>query len=501
MNGYQYRAVFTNGTAPDATTTAATLAVNPAVTLSPGTLSADTVGVAYAQTITGGGGTGTISLAVSNIQNAISGLVIPLSGTGTLAISGTPAAAGTETFTVTATDSVGGTRVTTYSINVEQPTPMVTTVGLYDSSSSMFMLRDSNDSGFADQCCCYGAANGGMSPIVGDWNGDGIQSIGLYNPTTSTFYLRNTNDGGCADTTFVFGPANSDMEPIAGDWTGEGKDTVGLYDPANSTFYLRNTNDSGFADIVFSYGPTNQAMLPVAGDWDGSGHDGIGLYNRFSSTFYLRETTHLQGPSDKGYADTTLYYGGAPWIQYLPIAGDWNGDGKDGIGLYDRATSTFYLRNAIQLQGSSDKGYADLTFTYGSPYGVLLPLAGDWTGSTVNSGQASTSSAVTGTTGTMLSPAASQLSSASLAILSTPATSTVQNVSGAKLATIAALDSSTSAAGDTSVLSGCTASSGTVSSRAVDQIDLSSVAASELGHFARSSDPDALTGDIVGGIV
>ena len=28
-------------------------------------------------------------------------------------------------------------------------------VGLYDPSSSMFLLRDSNDSGFADECSCY----------------------------------------------------------------------------------------------------------------------------------------------------------------------------------------------------------------------------------------------------------------------------------------------------------------------------------------------------------
>ena len=50
----------------------------------------------------------------------------------------------------------------------------------------------------------------------------------------------------------------------------------------------------------------------------------------------------LQGPTDKGYADVTFAYGpaGAGWI---PIAGDWDGDGKDTIGLYNPATSTFYL--------------------------------------------------------------------------------------------------------------------------------------------------------------
>ena len=94
------------------------ITVNAAVTLSPPSLPADTINVAYNQTITAGGGTGTVNLAVSNIQNAVAGLVVPASGTGTLAITGTPTATGTETFTVTATDSLGGTTSTNYSITV-----------------------------------------------------------------------------------------------------------------------------------------------------------------------------------------------------------------------------------------------------------------------------------------------------------------------------------------------------------------------------------------------
>ena len=94
--------------------------MNGAVTLSPSSLPADTINVAYNQTITAGGGTGTIGLVVSNIQNAIPGLTLPASGTGSLVISGTPTATGTETFTVTATDSVGAQKIINYAIVVNQ---------------------------------------------------------------------------------------------------------------------------------------------------------------------------------------------------------------------------------------------------------------------------------------------------------------------------------------------------------------------------------------------
>jgi hypothetical protein len=90
-------------------------------------LAPDTVGVAYNQTITVGGGTGTVSLSVSNIDGAIAGPNIPSTGTGSLNITGTPTDAGTETFTVTATDAIGSTTSITYSITANPAIALSTT--------------------------------------------------------------------------------------------------------------------------------------------------------------------------------------------------------------------------------------------------------------------------------------------------------------------------------------------------------------------------------------
>ncbi|KAB2935822.1 MAG: hypothetical protein F9K25_02540 [Candidatus Contendobacter sp.] len=93
----------------------------------------------------------------------------------------------------------------------------------------------------------------------------------------------------------------------------------------------------------------------------------IGLYNPATSFFFLRNS------NTQGIADLTFNYG-PPGAGWLPIVGDWNGDGTATIGLYNPATSFFFLRNG------NTQGIADLTFSYGPPGAGWIPVAGDWNG-------------------------------------------------------------------------------------------------------------------------
>jgi hypothetical protein len=104
----------------------------------------------------------------------------------------------------------------------------------------------------------------------------------------------------------------------------------------------------------------------VAGDWTGNGVDTVGLYDPATSTFYLRDS------NTAGLADNAFSFGqvNSTWI---PLAGDWTGGGVDTVGLYDPSTSTFYLSNS-NVAGSSDS-----SFSYGAAGTGLTPLAGQWT--------------------------------------------------------------------------------------------------------------------------
>ncbi len=233
------------------------------------------------------------------------------------------------------------------------------TVGLYSQGSGAYFLRNAHAGGNADLVVNFGAANSGLVPLMGDWNGDGLDTPGLYSSSTGTFFLRNSNSPGSADLTFGFGAGNA--VPLVGDWNGDNIDTVGLYVPSTGTFFLRNSNSPGAADRVFTFGPSN--MTPVVGDWNGDLIDTVGVYNPTTGTFFLR---NYHSP---GAADIAFSFGaaGAGW---QPVTGDWNGDSLTTVGLYSPSTGTFYLRNYFQA------GSADLSFTFGAP--GMTPVAGNF---------------------------------------------------------------------------------------------------------------------------
>jgi hypothetical protein len=195
--------------------------------------------------------------------------------------------------------------------------------------------------------------------------------IGVYDPQSSSFYLRNEKSSGSPDagTLPMYGLQN--WKPVTGDFTGTHKTTIGIVDPSGARdtvnhrdafWFLGSAN--GVNDIpAFAYGYAS--WTPIAGDWTGSGRYGIGAYDPATATFYLRNETSAGAP-DAG----VFQFGAAGWI---PLAGDWTGSGKFGIGVFDPTTATFYLRNELS-GGAADAGVIQ--------FGLAnwKPVVGDWNG-------------------------------------------------------------------------------------------------------------------------
>ena len=204
--------------------------------------------------------------------------------------------------------------------------------------------------------------NPGDLPVVGDWDGDDDATPGLYRQSDGFFYARNSNTEGIANAScFAGNPADV---PLAGDWDGDGDDNLGIYRPSEQKFYLFTAtctgSPMGAAPIVMAFG--NPGDKPVAGDWDGDGIDEVGLHRDTTGLFYWRNTL------DTGIASGTIFFGD-PSDRF--VAGDWGiVDGKDTPAVFRPLVGTFFFRHTLT------EGIADSQLPFGDP--PWLPVAGSF---------------------------------------------------------------------------------------------------------------------------
>lgn len=138
---------------------------------------------------------------------------------------------------------------------------------------------------------------------------------------------------------------------------------IGLYE--GGMWHFRTTLSSGTSDFAMQFGGAGAGWQAVAGDWNGDGTQDLGLYK--DGEWLLRDT--ISGEIQRASFGT-----GAGW---QAVAGDWNGDGIDGIGLYQGGV--WLLRNS-----PTGSGAEDLRFTFNPFSGGGSASAGDWTGSGID---------------------------------------------------------------------------------------------------------------------
>lgn len=247
-------------------------------------------------------------------------------------------------------------------------------------------------------------------PIVGDFDGDGIDDLGTFANNVFQFDLAFDGLDGQYDDTINWGFSGVLERPVAGDLNLDGIDDIGLWVPGRSGqlpgraaewyFLISDVPTDAFpaagAIIAPNYGTVNyldhpfspqplgndlfaqygdEFALPLFGNFDppptglsqGSGpmQSTVGLFNPSSAGVYLRSANSSGTPDAGQYT-----YGQPGWIA---ISGDFNGDGIQTVGVYNPATATFFLSN------TNATGIADMpAINYGMP--GWTPIVGDWNG-------------------------------------------------------------------------------------------------------------------------
>ena len=218
-------------------------------------------------------------------------------------------------------------------------TPGPLDLGWFDSAAATFH-HCQNHSCLSYESYQAPATLAGLTPVVGDWNGDGTEDMGLYDPAGGTFYLLKSlgkSMGGMTllaiDSQFQLGNGGGTEIPVAGDWDGDGDDTAGLYRPAEQKFLLRDTNAWGpfDYDFVFSH-PPDREPLPMTVKGTTPVGDGVGHYDELTRVLVDRAPTP-GGPLNQRFDCTDWQFPSKPL---------WAGQRSGGfqLWLYDDSLET-----------------------------------------------------------------------------------------------------------------------------------------------------------------
>lgn len=123
--------------------------------------------------------------------------------------------------------------------------------------------------------------------------------------------------------------------PLVGDFDGDGINDLTIYRPSNGTWYIRYSS-LGFSlanSIAIQWGTTGD--IPVVGDFDGDTRADIVVFRPVGGIWYVRLST-------TGYNTAVSYQWGT--VGDIPSAGDYNGDGTTDIAVFRPSAGVWFIR-------------------------------------------------------------------------------------------------------------------------------------------------------------
>ncbi|WP_327172102.1 FG-GAP-like repeat-containing protein [Streptomyces sp. NBC_01336] len=196
-----------------------------------------------------------------------------------------------------------------------------------------------------------------MKRVTGDFNGDGIGDVAAFygydTGKVSLFTWLGTGNGTFADyvPSWSVEPGNWTFDAItaqAGDFDGDGRDDIAAwYDYRNGDdklFTFLANPDGGFAVPFSSFARTDadgwevERMKFATGDYDGDGRDDLGVLDSYTAgTVRLMA---FSGKPDGGFAEPVSGWEADGWQfdRVSVVSGDFDGNGRDEFATwYDYA--------------------------------------------------------------------------------------------------------------------------------------------------------------------
>lgn len=202
----------------------------------------------------------------------------------------------------------------------------------------------------------------GTSPSPGKYffwfvnlNTDAKDELLTYDASNGNWYVctfntsTNTYDN-CTQWT-SWGGGIGVFQPLVGDWNGDGKTDLCLRNWSTGNHWVRLSTGTGFSQpspdnwINWGAAGSSTTFTPLAGDWNGDGKDDILLYNPSTGDWYVRTSNGSAFAYPSGSNNSADRWQAA-WTGsgYIPFVGDFNDDGKTDIGLRNPALGDHWVR-------------------------------------------------------------------------------------------------------------------------------------------------------------
>lgn len=176
--------------------------------------------------------------------------------------------------------------------------------------------------------------------LVGDGfdiDGDGIADLFLLDTNTGSWFQYSAN-GATATAVTEIGFGNGNSWPVAGDYDGDGRMDIAVWYPERGLWRIQGQYRlEGFGE------PGN---VPVPADYDGDGLTDPAVYDQISGRWYFALSSTWSRED-----------GDAPKIRKsrikdasgIPVPGDYDGDGRAEIALYDPETGTWHMKGMTEI--------------------------------------------------------------------------------------------------------------------------------------------------------
>ena len=217
----------------------------------------------------------------------------------------------------------------------------------------------------------YGGVWGevGDKPVPGDYDGDGKTDLAVYHPTDGGWWI--VPSGGGAN--YSVGWGGTGFTPVPGDYDGDGKTDIAIYDVTSGAWWIIPSSGTGPQGQVGAYGVGwgGSAFKAVPGDYDGDGKTDIAIYDVTSGAWWIIPSSGT-GPQGQMGAYGVGWGGSA----FKAFPGDYDRDGKTDIAIYNSASGAWWI---IPSSGTGPQGQVG---AYGVGWGGsgYTPVPGDYDG-------------------------------------------------------------------------------------------------------------------------